>query len=594
MLDSSQDRRQGRWSAWLSLCLWAIVLLSARATASAKIGSVEVLEDTSGRMGLTDVLDARMQARWRTSADGRVPNFGISRSVYWVRCRMAQERTDTGSQVFLVQSSVIDTLDIFQLRGSEAVQTVRTGDARPYRQRPVPYRQFAVAWRGDADSGTVFCLRVASQDGLHESMPLSNLGDREFQELRNLEQFHFGVYFGVIAFLALFSGLLYVTLRKRSQLYFAAYSLFYGWWNLDYQGFGDVLFWPDRPMGNLWLMVTSLVFATLLVLFSRRFLQLARETPRLHRGLGILLALDVAVAVPLIAGDRYCRFFLWTMGMDVLLLVLLLGSGIRSALRGKRSGQLFLVSWSLIIFGAILYIAKVVGLVPSSPLIYDAYQYGTVLQAIVLSIGVALMILKAQKQSNRTLEATVSERTRELETANLRLRELSDTDHLTGLPNRRRFDERFEAIHRLQERNGSCLALLLMDIDHFKLYNDTYGHQEGDRCLRAVAQAIRAALSRGTDFCARYGGEEFIAYLPNTDLEGARTVAGKICRSVQACALEHRASPVAGVVTLSIGVAIRQGDGPDPLEAMVRRADQGLYAAKSQGRNCVQVGLREE
>jgi len=594
MLDSSKCRKNGRWSAWLSLCLLALVLLSARAAASAKIGRVEVLEDTSGRMSLSDVLDARMQVRWRPSLDGLVPNFGISRSVFWVRCRLVQDRTDTGAQVFLAQSSVIDTLDIFRLCGSRVVQMVRTGDARSYRQRPVPYRQFAVAWRGGADSGTVFCLRVASQDGLHESMPIMSLGEREFEELRSREQFRFGVYFGVIAFLALFSALLYVTLRERSQLYFSVYAFCYGWWNLDYQGFGDVFFWPDWPMGNLWLMVTSLAFATFLVLFSRRFLHLAKDAPRLHRALGILVVLDVVVAVPLIAWDRYCRFFLWTMGMDVLLLVLLLGLGIRSTLLGKRNGQLFLVSWGLVIVGAILYIAKVVGLVPASPLIYDAYQYGTVLQAVVLSIGVAMQILAMQKQNNRSLESTVQERTRELEAANLRLRELSDTDHLTGLPNRRQFEERFGAVHRLQVRNGSGLALLLMDIDHFKLYNDSYGHQEGDRCLKAVAQAIRDALPRGADFCARYGGEEFIACLPETDLEGAGVVAGKICRGVQACGLEHRASPVAEVVTLSIGVAIRSGDCPDPFEAMVRRADQGLYAAKSQGRNCFRVGAREE
>ncbi|GAC1442785.1 MAG: sensor domain-containing diguanylate cyclase [Vulcanimicrobiaceae bacterium] len=169
-----------------------------------------------------------------------------------------------------------------------------------------------------------------------------------------------------------------------------------------------------------------------------------------------------------------------------------------------------------------------------------------------------------------------------------RLAALSRVDGLTGLANRRAFDERFDATVALANRMRTPVSLLMMDVDAFKKYNDTYGHPTGDDALRVVAGAIAAALPRGSDFGARYGGEEFAAILPATDAAGARRVAHRICENVQRRAVAHRESAHA-VLTISIGIATRATHEPcaSDAAALTRRADAALYVAKADGGNCI-------
>ncbi|MGQ9830975.1 MAG: diguanylate cyclase, partial [Thermochromatium sp.] len=162
-------------------------------------------------------------------------------------------------------------------------------------------------------------------------------------------------------------------------------------------------------------------------------------------------------------------------------------------------------------------------------------------------------------------------------------------DDLTGIPNRRFFIEQLAHEFKRGRREQVPLSLLICDIDDFKGYNDTFGHQAGDRCLRAVADLLRASLQRGSDFCARYGGEEFVVVLPNTTLKGALRVAERIRAAVADLGMWHPASP-RGIVTISIGVAEVSGDAHDPdHESLLRRADEALYRAKEHGRNRVEA-----
>jgi diguanylate cyclase (GGDEF)-like protein len=176
-----------------------------------------------------------------------------------------------------------------------------------------------------------------------------------------------------------------------------------------------------------------------------------------------------------------------------------------------------------------------------------------------------------------------------LERANEKLAELSETDELTGLANRRQFDRRLRDEWPRAKRSGEPLALLMVDVDHFKRFNDRYGHPEGDACLVKVAQALRRSVHRPADVAARYGGEEFKVLLPQTNAEQARVVGMRCLRAVDACAIPHEDSPVAPIVTVSIGVAVAQPGSHDDVETMVRRADEVLYRAKAKGRHRVEV-----
>nr|WP_277882102.1 diguanylate cyclase [Phormidium tenue] len=177
----------------------------------------------------------------------------------------------------------------------------------------------------------------------------------------------------------------------------------------------------------------------------------------------------------------------------------------------------------------------------------------------------------------------------ELTLANQRLQRMAYLDGLTQVANRRRLEQYLDQEWRRMSREDGAVALVMADIDCFKGYNDRYGHQAGDACLRLVARALTRAAKRPGDLVARYGGEEFVIVLPNTDLEGAETVAEDIRIMIRSHRIPHEKSVVAKVVTLSLGVASAQPASGGSFADLIKQADEALYVAKNEGRDQVRV-----
>jgi len=189
--------------------------------------------------------------------------------------------------------------------------------------------------------------------------------------------------------------------------------------------------------------------------------------------------------------------------------------------------------------------------------------------------------------SNLALEEKVQTRTAELEAANRLLEALSATDGLTGLANRRKFDVEWEMEWQRALRQGLPLAVAMVDVDQFKAYNDHYGHQMGDLCLKIVAQALASSVQRSGEMAARYGGEEFVVILPGLDGAQAYAAMERVRATLQAQDLPHAKADVAGVVTISVGVASRVPRADESSASLVQEADAAMYRAKHQGRNQV-------
>ena len=175
----------------------------------------------------------------------------------------------------------------------------------------------------------------------------------------------------------------------------------------------------------------------------------------------------------------------------------------------------------------------------------------------------------------------------QLEEQNVLLARLSAVDGLTGIANRRCFDESLDREWRSASRRRTTLSLVMIDVDHFKRYNDHYGHQGGDDCLRKVALTIEASIRRPSDLVARYGGEEFAILLPDTDRAGAIVVAETARARIAELALAHEKSTTASVVTISLGVGTVSPSDPDGAAELVSGADGNLYRAKERGRDRV-------
>jgi diguanylate cyclase (GGDEF)-like protein len=194
---------------------------------------------------------------------------------------------------------------------------------------------------------------------------------------------------------------------------------------------------------------------------------------------------------------------------------------------------------------------------------------------------VSAMILKAKI---RALER-ITEMRDQLNHLNAELEALSQLDSLTQLYNRRTFNEMATQQWLLATRNQTSVSILMIDVDHFKLYNDHYGHPAGDLCLKKIAQVIGQCLRRPFDLLGRYGGEEFIVLLPDTDSAGALGVAQTINRELEAVAIRHEVSPTHHTVTVSIGGVTSTRTNNNTLEDLIKHADRALYKAKLSGRN---------
>ncbi|WP_026889856.1 diguanylate cyclase domain-containing protein [Clostridium beijerinckii] len=229
--------------------------------------------------------------------------------------------------------------------------------------------------------------------------------------------------------------------------------------------------------------------------------------------------------------------------------------------------------------------------------IFKGYEKGAVdylfkpIEPIILQSKVRVFLelynqKKLVEEQTKLLELKLNELS-DLKEANFKLENLSTLDGLTGISNRRSFDNYIETSLRSCVRSQKPISLIMADIDFFKGYNDNYGHLKGDECLIEVAKTIAASVKRPLDFAARYGGEEFAAILPETDIEGAKVIAEVIRKNVEGLKIVHEHSKASPYVTLSLGIATIQPNLESSYDELIESADKALYRAKSNGRNIV-------
>lgn len=236
--------------------------------------------------------------------------------------------------------------------------------------------------------------------------------------------------------------------------------------------------------------------------------------------------------------------------------------------------------------------------------IFKGYEIGAVdylfkpIEPIILQSKVKVFLeLYNQKrlieEKSKLLEIKIKELS-ELKEANFKLENLSTLDGLTGISNRRSFDNYIDMSLKSCIRSNKPLSLIMADIDFFKGYNDTYGHLQGDDCLIKVAKAIASSIKRPLDFVARYGGEEFALILPETDEEGAKVIAETVRKNIEELRIIHEHSAAAPHITLSLGISTIYPKSGNFIGELIDSADKALYKSKSSGRNRVSIYIKEK
>ncbi|MDF2077631.1 GGDEF domain-containing protein [Ectopseudomonas mendocina] len=566
---------------------------------------VGLLEDTSRTLALEDIRSAEMAGRFRyEQASSASFALGFTRSAYWFRLDVGNSSAESVTRLLVVDNPRISLVDVYLPDEQGGYRAWLTGADRPQGGKAYDNRNFVFPLHLAAHSQQVVYLRVESSIGL--LVPLQLWSEQAFHAYEREDYMARAGYMGIAIAMILFNLMLFIALRERIYLLYVTFVLCAVCTLTIKNGMAPDWTLFDLPLNSnvAYYSGASLALSGML-LFMRSMLQTTRLLPRVDRGLLALVALYLvspliyAVALPQVSRVAIVAYLLTAFVM--------MGVGLACALKRQRSAYFFLAAFGLLILGGATTTLRALGILPTNAFTEDGLQIGSSLEMLLLAFALAdrinvmrqeklqaqARLLEAQEQlvetlqhSERELEQRVAVRTEELQVLNSRLEMLSLTDALTGIANRRHFDEVLAKECKRALRVGEPLALAVLDVDWFKTYNDHYGHPAGDSCLQQIAHTLAATISRSTDLVARYGGEEFVFLAPSTGLAGAQSMAEKLVRAVEALALPHERSPL-GYVTISVGIALMPRDADSPAQALLQRADAALYRAKSQGRNRV-------
>ncbi|QJR00113.1 diguanylate cyclase [Halomonas sp. PGE1] len=594
-------------AAWLLLaCLLASPARAALDVADPFDGlnlgpQVQLLEDVDREFTIDDLLSRDDDLPWRSSEQETL-NFSFSDSAWWLQVELVNASEAPLRRLLELAMPLHDYLDAWVVdEAGEVVAEWQTGNRRAFDTRPVAHRTFVLPIVLPPGETRRVILRLDTHDGLFDATPLYLLSDASFLQKAQRELMAFSLYFGALLALMIFNLLLFLAIRERSLLHYVVYLGTFFVLMFAARGFAYQYWWPNWPtFNNQMLPLTIGLFAVTLASFSSSYLNLRRHAPRLSWGLHGVAGLCLASALPALQG-HYAPVFRVMIPAAILLSLLMLSVAVWRSWLGDRLAQIFLVAWCVLLVGIALYFLRVAGVLPYNVFTEYAVQAGSGIEFLLLAFGLAYKInlLKneklaaeratheLQRSHNQRLEAEVDERTRELEAANQRLAAMARTDPLTGLLNRRQFHELVDAELLQRRRSGRALLFAVMDIDAFKAYNDTYGHQAGDEVLRRVSALLQQHFRRAGDRLFRLGGEEFGLLLEVDTLDQGRHVMEAFRQSLEDLAIPH-VQAEGGVVTASFGlVCCNDFQRVPDAERLYREADEAMYQAKDRNRNRV-------
>jgi diguanylate cyclase (GGDEF)-like protein len=348
--------------------------------------------------------------------------------------------------------------------------------------------------------------------------------------------------------------------------------IFFGFLVTDYLLAGDVFWLAVKVRMGLFAPIALTLLG--MVLFGREWV-LRTWSHRMKEGMVVFSGVVAAASLGYIASASHLATSqLYHVGLAV---VIAYGNLVQR-----------LRFWYAVVFSALVVAIHIVGL-----LTLPTYNTDLTIPLLAMILSAAAFTLMAnyalERDERRLYLLRLSQQhvLKQLEYVRFRLQSMSRVDSLTGLFNRRHFHDYLQQVWQRAQHGGDDVAIIMLDVDHFKLFNDRYGHQAGDDCLAMVAQAMRDCLRRPGDMVARFGGEEFIAVLPQTDLGTAQAVAERVRQAVASLHIPHEASSAADVVTVSVGVAASAVQLGHMTGDLIKAADDALYRAKRDGRNRV-------
>ncbi|MFV8781312.1 diguanylate cyclase [Microbulbifer sp. SA54] len=538
----------------LSSVIWAApMVVEPNQPPAALTAYLSLLEDDLGELSLRDIRSPVHQQRLQPIA-GHQTNFGFTRAAYWVAFTLHNPTSSPMGLVIRQDYPLIDQLDFWFQDAEGRWQQVATGDRRTFDSRPLDLRDYVFPVSLPANSSRTYYLRYATQGSMNIGLSVSS--ETAFLPKLAQEQLLLGIYYGGFLVLVVYNLFLFLAVRDRAYAFYMGYAICYGLYFGVHNGLSFQYVWP----GNPWLANQSLVILLgFTLIFSIQFVraicngpQLAPRTDKCARGL-LYAVIPLTAIAPLVS---YGPMILSMASLTLLITLLFMVMGVISLLRGSIFARYFLLGWTTLLVSVVVYMLKTFGLLPHNSFTHNAFQVGALVEMVLLSLALGARMSEIQKRGY--------------------------IDELTGLYNRRYFDEQLPREFNLAARSTHPLALLILDLDHFKSINDRYGHARGDAVLSAVGLLVSKQVRKPVLAC-RYGGEEFAILLPRTSLSQASVIAQRLVSLVAELELDDMP------LSVSIGVAgFEQGNYASAVQ-LFEAADAALYRAKQAGRNRFEI-----
>ncbi|WP_223793262.1 diguanylate cyclase [Marinobacter sp. F4216] len=531
-----------------------------------------------------------------SSAQGHDLVFTQTDSVYWIQVNLKNTAEETGFWYLKLSYPLLDNVTFWQ-SGHATPATMATGDRHAFDTRAVDYRYFLLPVTLGPDGSRTITLRIQSSGALN--VPLSLVTpDEVIGESNKLTMTH-GMFYGALLILAVFNILLFFSSRTVYYFHSAFFMTTLGLFMFAMGGFANQYFWPDTPdLANTSIPVSLALCSLAMLLFSRSFLEAGKKTwpDRIMTSLiwvssGFLVLTFILPYTTTIAMNTI-------LGVAVISCMMLVS--IARLRQGYQPALWYVSAWITMLVGVVIYALAAFGFIPNFLATEAMMQTAVGGQVVLLNYAMVQRwrllnekLLAVESRARSEMESKVHERTsqlrntmRELEKANRQLAVLSLNDSLTGLSNRRHMDTRLPELRAESIRKGAPLTIALIDADHFKRINDTWGHGFGDVFLQMIAEVLKKHAQRPRDMAVRFGGEEFALLLPDTDLTGTLSVCENILDDIQNTEVE---TPDGDFTSITVSAGIAALNANESITDLFKRADKALYKSKSDGRNRVTV-----
>lgn len=523
---------------------------------------IQVYQPDDAGLPMQDALLAYRNGQFTPSGNS-VLNFGIGAKPVWLAFKVRNAGHKAVRRNLLLETAWLDKIDIYFLRQSELIDSYHTGDSLIFSQRPLDHRFFTAAYDFSVGEITVL-IRVESDDDM--VIPVYFISDEKLAERNQLQAYSYGFMYGVILALVAYNVMLYIGLHTTPYLFYSIYLLLFLLLNTAYTGHGYQWLWPESPHWQKWANPVLIMACTVSgFAFALQFLNIKTAWPRVYRFIMVSSAIFCALMLLAMLSGEFVVSLLISLVFIFFFYISSIGLGVISLKSGDQFAKYFLLASIFTICGGIITASAVWGLIPFNEMTYRATDIGMMMDAILLALALA------ERFNINQSEKLLAEK-------------MAGIDSLTNLNNRRSFYKFVQPIWAMGLRNKSSTSVIMLDIDNFKMLNDTYGHALGDRVLVQLAETLQKEARSG-DILARWGGEEFLIFLPETRLTDAVAIAERMRNKISAIQLASEKNKKLSF-TASFGVAHTYVVNV-PLDELISQADQQLYRAKRQGRNCV-------